>query len=314
MLRISSDKTQDGNQAKTATATGSKAAAGSAGADAPRVESSLPGPRSNQIRLEGNHAARVLPWITEEIRFHSALDLGSADGEAVRLLQEAGYDAHGIDLAPRENGLANIHKGDFFSAPHENGYFDLVICCNTLQEIPNHRIPSLLAEIDRLSNSYVMLTTISTECDEPIGESRDVAWWTDRIRDFGWRFRIIREDAETGQMIILAEKPNSLASQILPLLDDGTMNPGGTIEAPASDIGADLTAQIDETIACFERGDQQNAFAGISALADALMNNEQNLDGIRPLFARIVTAMENQDDERLIELLRNELRPAIAAF
>ncbi|MCB9832706.1 MAG: class I SAM-dependent methyltransferase [Planctomycetes bacterium] len=314
MLRIARDETKSCQQGSTATTTAAKAAAGCAGAETPRVESRAPEQKSRQTPLTGNHAARVLPWITEEVRFHSVLDLGSADGEAVRLLQEAGFEAHGIDLAPKESGLANVHRGDFFAAPYDNGYFDLVICCNTLQEIPNHRIPSLLAEIDRLSNSYVMLTTPSTESDEPQGTTREVAWWTDRIRDFGWRYRIIREDPETGQMIILAEKPNSLAAQILPLLDDGSLDPNTGDEAPASTFGATVVAEIDASIGHFSRGDLQSGFASISTIADLLLRQGVELGGIKPLFARIVAAMEAQDDERLLELLHKELRPAVAGL
>ena len=48
-----------------------------------------------------------------------AVDIGCGCGELVRLLQEDGFDAEGIDISPeqaalaREAGVARVHQGDF---------------------------------------------------------------------------------------------------------------------------------------------------------------------------------------------------------
>lgn len=52
------------------------------------------------------------------------LDMGAGDGSAVRLLRSLGYDAQGIDLAPRGE---DVEKGDYLSAPYESGAFDGVL-------------------------------------------------------------------------------------------------------------------------------------------------------------------------------------------
>ena len=54
----------------------------------------------------------------------SVLDLGAGAGDAVRLLNSLGYDARGIDLAPRGE---NVAQGDLLHTPYPGGSFDAVL-------------------------------------------------------------------------------------------------------------------------------------------------------------------------------------------
>ena len=54
----------------------------------------------------------------------SVLDMGAGSGEAVRLIQALGYDAHGIDLEPRSE---DVEKGDFLHLPYSGESFDAVL-------------------------------------------------------------------------------------------------------------------------------------------------------------------------------------------
>ena len=54
----------------------------------------------------------------------SVLDMGAGGGEAIKLLRNAGYDAHGIDLAPRSG---EVERGDFLHLPYPDGQFDAVL-------------------------------------------------------------------------------------------------------------------------------------------------------------------------------------------
>lgn len=54
----------------------------------------------------------------------SVLDMGAGAGETVELLRAQGFDARGIDLAPRGE---DVEEGDFLRAPHPDGSFDAVI-------------------------------------------------------------------------------------------------------------------------------------------------------------------------------------------
>lgn len=52
------------------------------------------------------------------------LDMGAGSGETVRLLRSLGYEAQGIDLAPRGE---DVEQGDFLHTPYESGSFDGII-------------------------------------------------------------------------------------------------------------------------------------------------------------------------------------------
>lgn len=52
------------------------------------------------------------------------LDMGAGDGNAVRLLKTMGYEAEGIDLAPRGD---DVTAGDYLNPPYEDGSFDGIL-------------------------------------------------------------------------------------------------------------------------------------------------------------------------------------------
>ena len=54
----------------------------------------------------------------------NVLDMGAGGGEAVKLLHALGYEATGIDLEPRGEGVA---QGNFLHTPYPDGSFDAVL-------------------------------------------------------------------------------------------------------------------------------------------------------------------------------------------
>jgi ubiquinone/menaquinone biosynthesis C-methylase UbiE len=52
------------------------------------------------------------------------LDMGAGAGETLALLRESGFDAVGIDLSPRGNGVV---QGDFLCLPYHAESFDTVL-------------------------------------------------------------------------------------------------------------------------------------------------------------------------------------------
>ena len=54
----------------------------------------------------------------------TVLDMGAGAGETVGLLRALGFDARGIDLSPRGEG---VKIGDFLRYPYSDGCFDAVI-------------------------------------------------------------------------------------------------------------------------------------------------------------------------------------------
>ena len=75
----------------------------------------------------------------------SVLDMGAGSGEAVRLMQALGYDAHGIDLSPRGDMVV---PGDFLHLPYYDASFDAVL--SQCAFFVSGDVPGALREANRL--------------------------------------------------------------------------------------------------------------------------------------------------------------------
>lgn len=339
MLRVSTRLDDDGAGVASAEAPAFAAASGAAPGRPLTIEKRpvTAAKKPGDPLADRNVAAVLLPWLTDELRFHSVLDLACGNGEAVRQLEDAGYESWGIDLQPVSRH-PRILVGDAFAVPQDDGYFDLVICAELLQSVDDHRVPALLAEIDRLSNSYVVLCTPSLEGQSCGGRIRSAAWWLDRIADFRWRVRLLREDAETGRLILMAEKPNSLASQVLPLIEQGLLDPKPRVESttatesapratsPASNVTparTEPTAEerqvarrvrglLDEALSLFEAGHGDAAYLRISDMAKAMGPIGPRLIGLDPALGRLIEAMQARRNDEVVRILRVDIAPAFA--
>ena len=69
------------------------------------------------------HTLRMLE-LAELPRGARVLDMGAGAGEALRLLREGGFDAAGVDLSPRGEG---VEQGDFLHLSFPDGSFDAVL-------------------------------------------------------------------------------------------------------------------------------------------------------------------------------------------
>ena len=75
----------------------------------------------------------------------SVLDMGAGAGETLRLLRSGGYDAVGIDRAPR---APEVLRADFLAAPFPDGRFDAVI--SQCAFFASGDVPGALREAGRL--------------------------------------------------------------------------------------------------------------------------------------------------------------------
>ena len=73
------------------------------------------------------------------------LDMGAGDGETVRLLRELGFEAEGIDLAPRSD---DVTEGDFLHTFLSEGSFDGVL--SQCAFYVSGDVPAALREAGRL--------------------------------------------------------------------------------------------------------------------------------------------------------------------
>ena len=73
------------------------------------------------------------------------LDMGAGDGQALDILEEAGFPAVGIDLSPRS---LRVERGDFLRTPYETDSFDGVLSQCSFYVSGN--VPLALTEAARL--------------------------------------------------------------------------------------------------------------------------------------------------------------------
>ena len=73
------------------------------------------------------------------------LDMGAGDGSTVSLLRSLGYEAEGIDLAPRGE---DVRQGDYLQAPYASESFDGII--SQCSFYVSADVPGALMEAGRL--------------------------------------------------------------------------------------------------------------------------------------------------------------------
>lgn len=93
--------------------------------------------------------------------YQTVLDVGCATGIVVNKFLEQGYDAHGCDISEWavENTETEKDRVKVADVRDLSGYkdnsFDLVICSETLEHIPEQYLQQALSELHRVSKKYV---------------------------------------------------------------------------------------------------------------------------------------------------------------
>lgn len=111
------------------------------------------------------------------------LDMGAGDGQTVRVLRELGYEADGIDLAPRG---ADVYAGDYLQASYADASFDGIISeCSFYM---SGDVPKALFEAGRLLKKGGKLV-FSDVC-------KDVVMLLGDVRKAGFAVRHIEDLSE----------------------------------------------------------------------------------------------------------------------
>ncbi len=109
------------------------------------------------------------------------IDVGCGDGKLTRMLRSAGYDVMAVDQSAtalkRVPEPKQCISGD--SLPFENEAFDLAVCSEVLEHLPDPLLAGVVTELQRVSKKAIIVTV-------PYNE--DLTYFKVTCADCGHRF------------------------------------------------------------------------------------------------------------------------------
>jgi SAM-dependent methyltransferase len=108
----------------------------------------------------------VWPWVIKKFKPKNLLDVGCADGFAVRWFADNGVDAHGLDGLPyniayaRDQGTKNAFVHDLTTGPYVHEKFDVIWCCDVVEHIAEDYLDNVMATFQQ---AKMVLLTNGTE-------------------------------------------------------------------------------------------------------------------------------------------------------
>lgn len=133
--------------------------------------------------------------LDDKIFFKKALDVGCGLGWGIKMCRDAGRIAFGIDLAStigkdwEEREIKDYClSADANHLPFKANSFDLVVCNDVLEHIPEFNIDSTINEIRRVgSDKFAFSIALTDECYPMMGKIhthitvRLRSWWEDKF-------------------------------------------------------------------------------------------------------------------------------------
>ena len=132
------------------------------------------------------------------------LDVGCATGTIVRHLNEAGCEAHGIDVsewAVKNAEHPNVRLASADNLPYPDKFFDVVISCHSMEHLPDSVFERSIKEIARVGSAFFfhMLPLVGTPpyTGDPEAVRRELRkdpthqqlhskeWWVQRFEALG---------------------------------------------------------------------------------------------------------------------------------
>lgn len=125
--------------------------------------------------------------------YSTVLDVGCATGIVVNKFLEAGYDAYGCDISTwaienTETDKDRVKVADVRNLEqYEDNSFDLVICSETLEHIPEEYLQKALSELYRVSRKFVCFSVPLGYKPADLHETHFTVhrreWWDKQIED-----------------------------------------------------------------------------------------------------------------------------------
>jgi hypothetical protein len=134
------------------------------------------------------HCAYIAGGLPKHVKL---LVIGAGNGyEVVYLLKKGFKSTYSLDVyTPDVSYLkGRCIKGWAQSLPFKDKVFDMVICCETMEHIPEHLASNVLREVRRVSREAYF--TIAAKDDPPFYSHvtiKNPTWWINRFEELGFR-------------------------------------------------------------------------------------------------------------------------------
>jgi 2-polyprenyl-3-methyl-5-hydroxy-6-metoxy-1,4-benzoquinol methylase len=151
--------------------------------------------------------------------YKRVLDVGCGIGQGVAMMRNAGIEAYGIDISERIKPFWKEGKIDKFcqvacadKIPFPDNHFDLVVCTEVMEHIPEEGIKKVLKEIKRVGSNFFFTIALAEalhkmphDGSEPHICVKSPAWWKAMFDKLGYRTNVALASSQSS-LIIYAEK------------------------------------------------------------------------------------------------------------
>lgn len=122
------------------------------------------------------------------------LDAGCAKGYLVRAFRQFGASAYGVDVseyaisqAP-ENIKDYVQQGLIQELPYPNDLFDMVICRDVMEHIPEKEVDKVFSEFSRVCKKYIVILVLTKYIDWDVDKShitiKPKHWWEEKLSKY----------------------------------------------------------------------------------------------------------------------------------
>lgn len=187
--------------------------------------------------------------------FKKGLDVGCGRANGVQFAREAGWDVYGCDISEaaqkcwKERGVLDFCKvAPANHLPYANGEFDMVVCSEVMEHIPEDQTMNTLREIFRVGSDKYFFTIALVPEQLPVAgyiqthiNLHEPSWWFDRLKEAGYTIIGAGHDSKMHGMSVMCvrdEGPYIRREKPMPLNKDGS--PVIVVIGALDDPGADF--------------------------------------------------------------------------
>lgn len=153
-------------------------------------------------------------WIIDRtgVKFIKALDVGCGTGVGIRYALDRGKDVYGIDFADAREAWKRYRIEDrckiasALDIPYPDNSFDLVVCLDVMEHIPEEDALAALKEIRRVGSLAYIFAIATTLEKEPVGKKvlthinvKDSNWWIMKMSEAGYGAATFKDGKQAVQ-------------------------------------------------------------------------------------------------------------------